>query len=64
MNLRPTAQQMRRFALRETDPAFTGSFEPIAKGPFVAILLLVVVGIAGALAAPATLIARAFRNGR
>lgn len=65
MNLpRPTAEQMRRFALRETDPAFTRSFEPIAAGPLVAMLLLTVVCVAGALSTPVVLLARAVRGER
>lgn len=65
MNLpRPTTEQMRRFALRETDPAFARSFEPIAAGPLVAMLLLAVVCVAGALSAPVLFLARALRGRR
>jgi hypothetical protein len=53
---------MRRFALRETDPSRARSFEPIAAGPLVAVLLLVVAGVLGALAAPFVILARVVRG--
>lgn len=62
--LRPTTEQMRRFALRETEPERARAFEPIAAGPVAAVLLLLVVGALGALAAPFVLLARALRGGR
>jgi hypothetical protein len=62
--LRPTPEQMRRFALRETEPEHARSFEPIAAGPVAAVLILLGVGVLGGLAAPFVLLARALRRGR
>jgi hypothetical protein len=62
--LRPSDEQMRRFALRETDPRLVRFFEPIASGPIVAVLVLGIAGLLGALAAPFVLIRRALRRGR
>ncbi|HEY3740447.1 MAG TPA: hypothetical protein VGL53_11415 [Bryobacteraceae bacterium] len=44
--LKPTDQEIRELALRETDPARVGSFQPYTKGPLVALLILAGVGIA------------------
>ncbi len=60
--LRPTPEQMQRFARRETDHRSAQSFEPIAAGPFAAVLLLAYAGIAGALAAPFVIVSRLLRK--
>lgn len=60
--LRPTHDQMRRFALRETDSRYARAFEPIVAGPIVAVALLACAGIAGALAAPFVVAARLLRK--
>lgn len=44
--LKPTDAEIRRLAEQETDPALAASFEPICRGPRVAILILAGVGIA------------------
>jgi len=62
--LRPTPEQMRRFALRETEPGRARSFEPIVAGPVVAVLLLLFAGACGAVAAPFVLLARSLRGDR
>ncbi len=49
--LKPTEDEIRELALRETDPAHVGDFQPITKGPVVAILILACVGL---IAIPAT----------
>ena len=59
--LKPTEQEIRDLALRETDPAYTSKFQPITQGPFVALLILVGVGIA---AIPMTLIRLLTRGAR
>jgi hypothetical protein len=62
--LRPTDEQMRAFALRETDPKLARSFEPIVAGPIVAVVLLGVAGALGAICAPFVLVARLLRRER
>jgi len=60
--LRPSAEQMQRFSLRETDPEQAGSFEPIARGPVVAILALIGVGIVALVAMPIRLLIVSIRR--
>ncbi len=60
--LRPTSEQMHRFALRETDHRVAHAFEPIVAGPFIAVLLLACAGIAGAFAAPFVIVSRLLRK--
>ena len=43
--LKPTDDEIRELALRETDPAHAKRFEPIARGPVYAVLALVAVGL-------------------
>jgi hypothetical protein len=50
--LTPSGEEIRELALRETDPARVAQFQPIVKGPVVAILILACVAIA---AVPMTL---------
>ena len=50
--LKPTEDEIRELALRETDPARAHEFEPITQGPVVALLILAGVGLA---AVPLTL---------
>jgi hypothetical protein len=50
--LKPSDREIRELALRETDPAYVHEFQPIAKGPVVAVLILMVIGLA---AVPITL---------
>jgi len=49
--LRPSEEAMRRFARRETDVRYAAEFEPIARGPLVAVLLILAAGLAGAVRA-------------
>ncbi len=44
--LKPDETEIRRLALRETDPVFAAEFEPFTKGPVVAVLILAAVGVA------------------
>lgn len=44
--LKPDDTEIRRAALRETDPRFAAEFEPFTKGPLVAVLILAAVGLA------------------
>jgi plastocyanin domain-containing protein len=44
--LKPSDREIRELALRETDPARVEEFQPITKGPVVAVLILACVGIA------------------
>jgi hypothetical protein len=62
--LKPSPAQMQRFALRETDPDHAARFEPIARGPMVALLLLAWVGVAAIVAVPVDLLARVLRGDR
>lgn len=62
--LRPTPDQMRRFARRETDVRHARSFEPIVAGPAIALVLLAVAGVAGVIAAPFVLLARLMKRDR
>jgi hypothetical protein len=43
--LKPTPQEIRALAEREADPRYYPQFQPIARGPVVAILLLAWVGL-------------------
>ena len=44
--LKPDDAEIRRAALRETDPRYAAEFEPFTKGPLVALLILAAVGLA------------------
>ena len=44
--LKPTDDEIRALALRETDPGEADRFAPIERGPVVAVLGLVCIGIA------------------
>lgn len=56
--LRPTAQDVRDLALRETDPLYYCEFEPIALGAAGNAAVLLIVGLAAAIALPVRLLAR------
>jgi nucleoside-diphosphate-sugar epimerase len=58
----PTSDEIRRLARRETDPAEADRFQPITKGPVVALLLLGAVGLAALVVAPFRLFAARRRN--
>jgi hypothetical protein len=55
--LRPRAQEVRKLALRETDPRHYRRFEPIALGPFGNGALLLLVSVAAAISLPVRLAA-------
>jgi hypothetical protein len=44
--LKPSEREIRELAMRETDPAHLQEFQPIAKGPVIAVLILIRVGLA------------------
>lgn len=44
--LKPTDEEIRQLALRETDAAQADRFEPIVRGPVFAILALACIGLA------------------
>ncbi len=47
-SLKPTDEEIRRLAHRETDPEEVGAFTPVARGPVVAIVALGLVAMAAA----------------
>lgn len=51
-HLRPTEDQIECLALRETDPAYCDEFEPITKGPLIAVAIISLVGIAAMIVSP------------
>jgi hypothetical protein len=57
--LAPTSEEIRRLARRETDPREVGRFQPITRGPVVAVLVLAAVGVAAIVVAPFRLLAAA-----
>jgi hypothetical protein len=57
--LKPSDREIRELALRETDPERVLEFQPIAKGPVVALLILMLIGLA---AIPMTLLRLARRR--
>ena len=60
--LKPTDAEIRKVAVRETDPQFAAYFEPIAKGPIVALAILAAVGLAALPMTLFRLVARGVRN--
>lgn len=48
----PSTQQLEALALRESAPEYYAEFLPIEKGPIVALLILMWVGIAALFAVP------------
>jgi hypothetical protein len=56
--LRPTPNEIERIALRETDLHQYSDFEPITRGPIVAVLILTGVCCAAAILVPLSLIRR------
>ena len=51
--LKPSDREIRELAMRETDRAHVHDFQPIVKGPVMAVLILACVGLA---AIPMTLL--------
>ena len=45
-HLKPTDEEVKQLALRETDPALAAAFEPITRGRLFAILAIGLVGLA------------------
>ncbi len=43
--LKPSEEEIRDLALRETDPRYAAEFAPICRGPVAAVLLLMWVGV-------------------
>ena len=60
--LKPTDAEIRTVAVRETDPLHAGDFEPIAKGPLVALAILAAVGLAALPMTIFRLLLRGVRN--
>lgn len=54
--LLPTSAEIEQLALEETDPAHSRRFEPITRGPLIALLLLAYVVLAAAIVSPLRLI--------
>lgn len=50
--LRPNGAELYRLVKMETDPAFARRFEQLTPGPVAAALVLLLIGIYGALTAP------------
>ena len=44
--LKPSEADIRRLAEQETDPALAATFEPVCRGPLVALLILAAVAVA------------------
>lgn len=62
--LMPSALEIERLAVRETDPARCHEFEPITRGPVLAVALLVGVAIAALAVSPVRLVMRIIRRER
>lgn len=60
--LAPTSDEIRALARRETDPAEVEHFQPICRGPVMALLLLGLVGLAAVIVVPFRLLAAPFRR--
>jgi hypothetical protein len=50
--LRPTEREVSQLACRETDPRHIAQFTPITRGPVLAVLALLGIGLAAILCAP------------
>ena len=44
--LKPSDREIRDLALRETDPERVHEFQPIVRGPIVAVLILMLISVA------------------
>jgi hypothetical protein len=62
--LRPSRSELKRLAERETDVRFHHEFEPIVRGPLIAVALLIVAGVLAVIVTPFRLLAALTRNGK
>jgi hypothetical protein len=60
--LLPTPRAIEQLALRESDPAHVHEFEPITAGPFVAVAVVIAVGIVAAALTPFRLLGALLRK--
>ncbi len=60
--VKPTENEILELARREVDPARVGEFQPIVKGPYVAVIILAAVAVAAIPANLYRLLARALRD--
>jgi hypothetical protein len=63
-HLRPTRGALKKLAQRETDPRFYKEFEPITRGPLVAVTILLGAGILALLVTPLRLLNALLRGRR